>query len=115
MEVVTRIGAKPVVMDAGEHDRQAAYVSHLAFTLSSAYAVTAQKKAGEAIAGPGYRSMTRLATGDSRMYADIAAANRGNLLEAIDAFTQTLAGYRKAIEGGHQLARLFSEVGHAAG
>jgi prephenate dehydrogenase len=115
MELVTRIGARPLVMDAAEHDRRAAYVSHLAFTLSSAYLTASRQQAGEAMAGPGFRGMTRLAGGDARMYADIAAANRDNLLEAIDVFTNVLAGYRRAIAAGNQLLPLFSEAHHAAG
>ena len=114
MDLVKRIGASPLVMDAAEHDRQAAYVSHLAFTLSSAYVAAARQHAGEAIAGPGFRGMARLARGDAGMYADIAAANRQNLLDAIDTFTQVLAGYRQAIAGGDRLLPLFSEAGHAA-
>lgn len=114
MELVTRIGARPLLMDAAEHDRQAAYVSHLAFTLSSAYVALARRKAGEGIAGPGFRGMARLAHGDARMYAEIAAANQRNLLDAIDNFTQVLAGYRQAIAGGDRLLPLFSEAGHAS-
>ncbi|HEY0491893.1 MAG TPA: prephenate dehydrogenase [Candidatus Dormibacteraeota bacterium] len=114
IDMVTSLGAKPVVMSAAEHDRQAAYVSHLAFTLSSAYAALARQQAGERIAGSGYRSMTRLAGGDPVMYADIATANRGNLLLAIDSFTQTLAGYRQAIAASGDLVELFSEARHAA-
>ena len=53
------------------------------------------------------------AGGDPRLYADIATANRGQLLDAIDAFTETLERYRREIASGDHLADLFSEAEHA--
>jgi prephenate dehydrogenase len=114
LELVKQIGATPIFLSAEEHDRRAAFVSHLAFTLSSAYVAAVRGNGGEAMAGPGYRSMARLASGDSRMYADIGVANRRQLLEAIDAFTQTLGQYRQAIAEGDRLGALFSQVSRAA-
>ena len=113
VDLVAGIGAQPLFMGAEEHDRQAAFVSHLAFTLSAAYAATVETNGGKAIAGTGFRSMSRLAGGDPRLYADIATANRDQLLHAIDAFTETLERYRRQIDSGDQLAELFSEVEHA--
>lgn len=112
-ELLGEIGARPWVMAAEEHDRQAAYVSHLAFTLSAAYAATVTAHGGDAMAGPGFRSMTRLAGGDPRMYGDIASANQGPLLEAIDAFSETLAQYRQRIARQDRLSELFTEVDRA--
>ena len=115
LELITRIGARPVLMSAEEHDRQAALVSHLAFTLSAAYASTVREHGAEIMAGPGFRGMTRLAAGDPRLYGDIAAANRQPLLEAIDDFSRTLAHYRRRIEGREQLTELFAEGSRAGG
>ena len=112
-ELIGEIGARHSLMAAEEHDRQAAYVSHLAFTLSAAYAATVTAHGAEAMAGPGFRSMTRLAAGDSRMYGDIASANQGPVLEAIDAFTETLAEYRRRIAAQDRLSELFMEAGRA--
>jgi len=115
VDLVGTMGARPLLMDAVEHDRQAAFVSHLAFTLSAAYRTTVRAHAGEQMAGPGYRGMTRLASGDPRMYGEIAAANQASLLAAIDAFSESLAGYRRRIASGDRLADLFSEASHVPG
>jgi len=115
LDLVTAIGARPVVMAADEHDRRAAYVSHLAFTLSAAYAATVRDHGGDAMAGPGYRTMARLAAGDPRMYADIATTNQGPLLEAIDAFLDVLHDYRQRIADRDRLPDLFAEASHAGG
>jgi len=113
MDLVRRMGAHPLLMDAVEHDRQAAFVSHLAFTLSAAYRKTVRDHAGEQMAGPGYRSMTRLASGHPGMYGEIAGANQAALLAAIDAFSETLGRHRRRIASGDRLADLFSELNHA--
>ena len=65
------------------------------------------------MAGPGYRTMARLAAGDPRMYADIATTNQGPLLEAIDAFLDVLQDYRQRIADRDCLPDLFAEVRHA--
>ncbi|MEO6797394.1 MAG: prephenate dehydrogenase [Candidatus Dormibacter sp.] len=113
IDLVREIGAQPLLMSAREHDQRAAFVSHLAFTLSAAYAATVEANGGQAIAGPGFRSMTRLAAGDPRLYGDIVAANQGPLLQAIDRFTETLARYRQRIAAQDQLADLFAEADRA--
>ncbi len=113
IDLVREIGAKPVLMSAREHDQRAAFVSHLAFTVSAAYAATVEANGGDAMAGPGFRSMTRLAGGDPRLYGDIVAANQGPLLQAIDRFAETLARYRQRIAAQDQLADLFAEVDRA--
>jgi prephenate dehydrogenase len=113
LDLVTAIGARPVVMAADEHDRRAAYVSHLAFTLSAAYVATVRDHGGDGMAGPGYRTMARLAAGDPRMYGEIATTNQGALLGAIDAFLEVLQHYRSRIADRDRLPDLFSEAMHA--
>jgi prephenate dehydrogenase len=89
--LVRAIGARPRFMPAQVHDRQMAYLSHLAFTLSSAYARASEPVADAELAGPGFKGMVRLADGDAALYEDIAMANRVPLLNAIDRFTAVLA------------------------
>lgn len=98
------IGARPAFMPAPDHDRSAALTSHLAFTVSAAYTATvgAAPIGAEAlaIAGPGYRDMSRLAHGDPALYHAIATANREHLLDAVDRFSGQLASLRQRIADG---------------
>src|SRR3989441_8109678 len=63
-EIVRAIGGTVSFMRADVHDRQMAFLSHLAFVVSAAFSETIQKNADPTAGGPGYRSMVRLAGGD---------------------------------------------------
>ena len=115
VELVRAIGARPIFLSVDEHDRQMAFLSHLAFALSAAFAQTVDRNADSSLGGPGYRSMTRLAGGDPAMYESISRENREPLIEAIDRFRSVLDEYRDRVEKGDRLHELFSlRRGHVA-
>lgn len=114
IECVRAVGAHPVMMDAEEHDRRVALVSHLAFLVSAAYVhvlrSTVEPERTAALAGPGFRDMIRLATGDPRMYAAIAEHNREPILAAVDRLEASLAEYRRLVlDGDPRLQGRFEE------
>jgi prephenate dehydrogenase len=112
LKLVEAIGARPLFLSPEAHDRQMAYLSHLAFVASSAFAETIRSHADASLGGPGYRGMVRLAAGDASMYTSILRENQDATLEAIDAFTVMLATLRNRIASGEP-ADLF-EGRHAA-
>jgi prephenate dehydrogenase len=112
--LVRAIGARPQMLSAEAHDRQMAFLSHLAFTISIAYARTVVPFADPNLGGPGFRSMVRLAEGDATLYEDITTTNRGPLVEAIDRFTEVLHDYRERIESGDRVGELFQQGVHVA-
>lgn len=114
LEVVRAIGARPFFLSPEEHDRQIAYLSHLAFTVSSAFAEAVRRNADAHLGGPGYRSMARLADGDARMYESISRENREPLIEAIDQFNGILQEFRDHIERQEQVLELFEAGRHVA-
>jgi prephenate dehydrogenase len=114
-EMVRAIGANPSFMRADVHDQQMAFLSHLAFAVSSAYAETVHRHADPALGGPGYRGMVRLAGGDPAMYEAIARENRDALVDAIDRFDAVLHRYRQRIGNGTRIKELFGGAAHAAG
>jgi prephenate dehydrogenase len=113
LDLVRAIGARPTFLSPHDHDRQMAYLSHLAFTLSAAYAESVERNADVSLGGPGYRGMVRLASGDPAMYESISRENARRLVEAIDHFTRVLGGYRDRIDRGEGVRELF-EAGHVA-
>jgi prephenate dehydrogenase len=113
-EMVRAIGATVSFMQADVHDQQMAYLSHLAFVVSAAFAETVQKNADATLGGPGYRSMVRLAGGDPAMYEAIARENSVALLDAIDQFDAVLNRYRQRIGAGNRVKDLFGGAVHAA-
>ena len=84
------LGMKIIYMDAKEHDRHAAFISHMPHAVSYAIAnsVLAQEnpQAILALAGGGFVSMSRIAKSSPQMWTDIFKQNKENLLESLDAF-----------------------------
>ncbi len=89
-------------MHAHEHDRHAAFISHMphAISYSIANAVLAQEDKENilALAAGGFRSMSRLAKSSPNMWEDIFRQNKNNLLEAIDIFERELHSLKKAVK-----------------
>ena len=114
IELVGALGARPAFRSPEEHDRQLAYLSHLAFAVSTAFAETVAEHADASLGGPGYRGMARLAVGDPSMYESIARENREPMLEAIDQFAATLRSIRERLDRGDHVTELFAAGRHLA-
>jgi prephenate dehydrogenase len=76
------VGARPLWLDEWAHDRWVAATSHLPYLLASALAACTPPEAAP-LAGPGFRSTTRLASQPSGLMLDILATNRKNVLCAL--------------------------------
>ncbi|HZU12732.1 MAG TPA: prephenate dehydrogenase/arogenate dehydrogenase family protein [Chloroflexota bacterium] len=75
--LVSEAGARPVVMDAREHDRIVAGTSHLPQILSSLLRVCVPPDSP--LIGPGYLDMTRLADSDVTLWRDVLLANAAEI------------------------------------
>ena len=100
-EVVLRLGAHPLVLDADRHDRLVAGISHLPFVLSSALVQCLSKeedwKELTTLAAGGFRDMSRLAAGNPIMYRDICITNKEEILNWLDALALELNNIRSLI------------------
>lgn len=89
-------------MTSHEHDRHAAFISHMPHAISYSIANTVmnqeQKKNILALAAGGFRSMSRLAKSSPNMWEDIFRQNKENLLEAITLFEHELTLLKINIE-----------------
>ena len=87
LEWVRRIGANPVILDPGLHDRVVAFTSHLPQLLSTALAVTLAGNQDDHldVAGPGLVDMTRLAQSPYEVWRDILATNAAEIERALSA------------------------------
>jgi len=81
-------------MPAHQHDRHAAFISHMphaiAYSLANTVMNQEQKHTILALAAGGFRSMSRLAKSSAFMWEDIFRQNKDNLLEAIELFENEL-------------------------
>ncbi len=97
-----KIGMKLVYMDAKEHDRHAAYISHMPHALSYALANSVMKQEANesivALAGGGFKDMSRIAKSSPNMWEDIFRQNKSNVLEAIHSLQSELKKYEKMLE-----------------
>jgi prephenate dehydrogenase len=94
-------GAQPVVVDAEEHDSYVAAASHLPLILASALFSLASKSQAwpdiAALAGPGFRDTTRLASTNPDLSHDLSLTNRENIVHWLDRAVEELRRWRTLI------------------
>jgi len=114
--LITTIGAVPTLIDAEEHDSYLAAVSHLPLILSTAlFSLASRSQAWPelaAVAGPGFRDTTRLASSSPSMSHDISLTNRENLLHWMDRYVEELASLRKIIDSSETQEELIERFAH---
>ncbi|MEO7091786.1 MAG: prephenate dehydrogenase dimerization domain-containing protein, partial [Polyangiales bacterium] len=113
------LGAEVVLCTAEQHDEAVAAVSHLPFVVASALALVAQDAGAlaEKLAGPGLRSMTRLAAFSYDVQGEVARRNPA-LGPALERLQGELARLGAVLEGrgggsGEAARRAFEEAREA--
>jgi prephenate dehydrogenase len=110
------VGAQVETLDAAQHDRVFAAVSHLphlaAFALVDDLAQRADSDMFFRFAASGFRDFTRIAGSSPEMWRDIALANREALLAELDAYLAALQALRGAVDSkdGTALLTIFSRA-----
>ncbi len=105
-------GARPVPIDAGDHDRLMTWMSHLPLAVASALIRAAAAGAGEdfALAGPGLLDTTRVAAQPAALAVELAMADPDGLAAAIDAVGGELGQLADALRHGDaEAVRTFFE------
>ena len=101
-KIFKALGMKKYFMRANEHDRHAAFISHMPHAISYSIANTVMNQENKsdilALAAGGFRSMSRLAKSSANMWEDIFRQNKSNLLEAIELFEDELKLLKQNIE-----------------
>lgn len=99
---VSALGAVPMTMEAEEHDRVLAYLSHLPQLVASSLMRLVGDRLGEtglALAGRGLADTTRLASSPAHVWVDICTTNRDFVTAALDEMIATLREVREGITG----------------
>ncbi|WP_294892838.1 prephenate dehydrogenase, partial [Sulfuricurvum sp. MLSB] len=124
LRIFRAIGMQVHTMGAAQHDRHAAFISHMPHVISYALANTVlaqeEKENILALAAGGFRSMSRLAKSSPAMWEDIFRQNRQNVLEAVELFeielktlkealkNEDYASLRREMKGANKLYEIFS-------
>jgi len=109
-------GAQVETLEAAQHDRIFAAVSHLphlaAFALVDDLAQRADGDTFFRFAASGFRDFTRIAGSSPEMWRDIALANRGALVAELDAYLASLQALRSAVsaDDAEALLAIFSRA-----
>ena len=109
-------GAQVETLEAAQHDRIFAAVSHLphlaAFALVDDLAQRADGDTFFRFAASGFRDFTRIAGSSPEMWRDIALANRDAVVAELDAYLDALQILRQAVdaEDGDALLKIFSRA-----
>jgi prephenate dehydrogenase len=103
-----RLGARVERMDAREHDRVFAAVSHLPHLLAFALVAQIAREDDSARklsnAGAGFRDFTRIAASSPRMWRDVCIANRDALAAELQGYRRLLDELQAALEAGDAAA-----------
>jgi prephenate dehydrogenase len=101
--LVEILEARVRFLDAAEHDRLVAGVSHLPFLASVALMNTLVEDETWSEASPlaanGFRDATRLAAGSPEMYRDICLTNREAIVQWLDRYIASLYTLREQVDG----------------
>jgi prephenate dehydrogenase len=110
---VKGFGARPSTLDAADHDRAMAFLSHLpqlAATALMEVIGAAVHGDGLSLAGRGLVDTTRLASSPPDTWVDICATNADRIEEALDALIARLSDIRADLRGGGAVNRIFDEA-----
>ncbi len=93
-KICIALGMNIIKMESSAHDTHTAFISHMPHILSYALANTVLKQENPqdivAIAGGGFRSMSRISKSSGIMWSEIAKQNKQEILQAINAFEYEL-------------------------
>jgi prephenate dehydrogenase len=103
LDWVDRIGARIASLDADEHDRLCAWISHLPQMIATALAATLVDEYGQEAplldaGGRSLREMTRTASSPYSVWRDIALTNKKHLQDAMAKLEQRLAHIRENLD-----------------
>ncbi len=103
--IVSKLGAMPLALDAADHDRLVAVVSHVPHLLAAtlmhrAVIGAASDGALLQLAAGGFRDMTRVAAGDPAIWPELCAANAVAITATLDQVIGDLHELRDMVSAG---------------
>ena len=107
IEMFKSLGMNIKTMDAIEHDKHIAYVSHLSHISSFMLGKTVMDKEDDEqtiydMAGSGFESTVRLAKSSPEMWSSIFIENKKNIIESLDEYMLNINNFKKLIETSDQ-------------
>jgi prephenate dehydrogenase len=107
------LGARPMTMEADEHDRVMAFVSHLPQLAVSALmdvVGAAVQSEGLRVAGRGLVDSTRLASSPAAVWKDVCVTNADAIRAGLDLLIDRLGDLRAGLDGGEVMDVVFADA-----
>ena len=105
-QIWTAIGSRVLNMSPESHDAAFASVSHLphllAFALMNAMTLQPRGKDYLSLAGPGFRDFTRIAASDPKVWRDIFASNKDELLRQAKFHQTAMQEFERVLQEGDE-------------
>ena len=113
--IVAGIGARAIMMEPHEHDRSVGLISHLPHIAAYALVETVKSHNDDrlrTIAAGGFRDVTRIASSDPDLWADILCDSGDTVTELLDGYIEALSDMRKclAIKDREALLNVFKSA-----
>ena len=115
-DLVTAIGALPLVLDPKEHDFATAAISHLPHLVAAAlvntvHTLDSPDETMKLIAAGGFRDITRIASSSPQMWEEICMDNNENITEVMDEFIAQIEAARNDLvtKNGSGINQMFTE------
>ena len=102
-EMISSLGAIPMVLTSEEHDFITAGVSHLPHIIASALVnlvnmLDSDQEYMKTIAAGGFRDITRIASSSPVMWQNICLKNKDNIVKILDQYINSLEDFKEAVE-----------------
>lgn len=108
--LVKETGAKPIRIDAAEHDRHVAVLSHLPHVVAAALVELGAEIESPEVAAGSWRDLTRVGGVDPELWSQILAGNSTQVRLALDGFIGKLMAYRDRIDDADDLRWALAKV-----
>ncbi len=105
--LIRKIGATPQHMEAERHDHAVAAVSHLPHVVASALSLMAARNDDgylSRLAAGGFRDITRIASANPELWADISYHSSAALIPLVDEMIQVLSEVKRAMASQNKAA-----------
>lgn len=114
-KMIQKIGATPIHLSAGDHDRAVAAVSHLPHVAAAALSLMAARLDDgnlARLAAGGFRDITRIASSDPDLWAEICHQSKAELAGLMDQIIELLREFRQDLADDNidRLRRFFFQA-----
>ncbi len=115
-ELISSLGALPLVISYEEHDYVVGAISHLPHVISASlvnlvHEIDGPNKYMKTVAAGGFKDITRISSSSPQMWQEISLANADNLCILLDKYIRKLTEFRFNIRNGNgeKLMEYFTE------